>query len=405
MTATADADYSLLIKESLNLSKNLKIVASSPERPTLRLSCIKLKSKSFSCFDWLIALLKQSVKLKVIIYCRSVNKVSAVFQYLKCQLGSFAYVNNEGRKESIVAMYHSSTGNKQKVKVLDSLTSDSGKMKVFVATSALGCGIDAKDVNYVIHFGLTYDLADYCQQIGRAGRNMSALSHAILYFYPENSLYIKDSILKYAKNSETNCLRKMLYTPFNESETEIMSYEPKHLCCSYCTPMCKCGENCKAMFEFEKSFQPQSTASSRAKVRTVSDSDRDLVKDLLEEFHSQYVGCSTVMMTPAPLVTGITPSVIDSILSQLEYIDSIDHVLRETNVFEAKVANEVVVIINEVFGECIECSSSDQINEENISVPDVVSAEDEQGYVYEFFSEDDEDFLQEIVRLDINNFS
>jgi superfamily II DNA helicase RecQ len=39
-----------------------------------------------------------------------------------------------------------------------------------VATSALGTGGDSPDIVYVLHIGVLYDIIDFAQESGRAGR-------------------------------------------------------------------------------------------------------------------------------------------------------------------------------------------------------------------------------------------
>lgn len=58
-----------------------------------------------------------------------------------------------------------------------------GQIDVIAATSAFGMGIDKYNVRYVIHYHLSNDLANYLQEIGRAGRD-GEQSVAILLYVP-----------------------------------------------------------------------------------------------------------------------------------------------------------------------------------------------------------------------------
>ena len=73
----------------------------------------------------------------------------------------------------------------KKNQILSSLSGGSN-IRVVLATSALGCGVDMKNVHFVIHFGPAYDTVDFCQQIGRAGRENTnySMCHSILYVFP-----------------------------------------------------------------------------------------------------------------------------------------------------------------------------------------------------------------------------
>ena len=80
-------------------------------------------------------------------------------------------------------------------------------MGVIIATSALGCGINAHELKYVCHFGAAFSLIDYCQQIGRAGRKDEPDCHAVLYNYPEKLSIMDQSMKDYLISSEKHCLR------------------------------------------------------------------------------------------------------------------------------------------------------------------------------------------------------
>lgn len=360
LTATADADYSLLIKESINLSSNVNVVSACPDRPNIRLSVVKIPKKSIDCLDWIITGLKEYgiFSPKTIVYCRSINLVGWLFQELLLKLGKHAYQNPSKKcsDDLLIGMYHSETLLHNKERVMQSLTSNDGIVRVVVATSSLGCGVNATDVQYVIHFGLAYDLADYCQQIGRAGRNLISQCHAILYSYLEgNRKKLNVNIKEYVINNTKSCLRKMLYTPFSENENPVPSLKPGHNCCSFCSVNCDCGfTNCAQTFLFESSKEIEEAVEDVPElnaIRLVGEDEKKLVNDLLLEYHEGCCVSTGSNFTPPTSISGLSPSIISDVIKVLPYITSVTSILEQTPVFEKRVAKEIIDIINDVFGE------------------------------------------------------
>ncbi len=58
----------------------------------------------------------------------------------------------------------------------------SNQVKIIVATSAFGMGVDKKDVRLVVHYDISDSLENYVQEAGRAGRDPSLLAECYVLF-------------------------------------------------------------------------------------------------------------------------------------------------------------------------------------------------------------------------------
>ena len=290
MTATMDADYSEIIMAASGISKMVNIVASSPERKNIRLVVKKIRKDDLDCLWWIIEGLKSYGidSPKVMIYCKTFKMVGWLLEKVLMKLGDSAYVSNDRSKGLIIGVYHAKTSDRKKKQVLTSLKNDTN-IRLVIATSCLGCGVDVKNVQYVVHYGPCFDLADYVQQMGRAGRNTQNLSHAILYWYPSSIRHVSKKLATFLNNSESNCLRVSLYSHFNDSKDEITPTKPGHMCCSFCNTNCSCsGGKCLVKFPFEQyDCDDDICADEDDKndlFRNVTADDIDLVKLKLSEY-------------------------------------------------------------------------------------------------------------------------
>ena len=104
---------------------------------------------------------------KAIIYCNSRTEVTKVAEKLRAQIGDS------------VAFYHAgvSTPDRARVESFFRL----GEIRVVVATSAFGEGIDLPDVRDVFLYHLNFDLTEFNQQAGRAGRDGAPARIHLLY--------------------------------------------------------------------------------------------------------------------------------------------------------------------------------------------------------------------------------
>ncbi|XP_066935320.1 uncharacterized protein [Clytia hemisphaerica] len=147
LSATVNVDLTEMIKESCNLSRNFKFICDENNVSHLKQSVIKIKGKTIEPLRWLIQLLidQKSNCPKTIIFCRTIELAGWMYERMENILK--LHVPNW---QNLIGMYHSETLPHKKKRVLDSLIDPHGAVRITVATSALGCGVDAKDLTNVI---------------------------------------------------------------------------------------------------------------------------------------------------------------------------------------------------------------------------------------------------------------
>jgi len=94
---------------------------------------------------------------KAIVYCNSRAEATKNAEKLRATFGD------------VVAFYHAGVGSAERAQVEDLFRS--GAIRIVVATSAFGEGIDLPDVRDVFLYHLNFDLTEFNQQSGRSGRD------------------------------------------------------------------------------------------------------------------------------------------------------------------------------------------------------------------------------------------
>jgi single-stranded-DNA-specific exonuclease len=94
---------------------------------------------------------------KAIVYCNSRAEATKVAEKLRAHLGD------------TVAFYHAGVGSAERAQVERFFRE--GAIRVIVATSAFGEGVDLPDVRDVFLYHMNFDLTEFNQQSGRAGRD------------------------------------------------------------------------------------------------------------------------------------------------------------------------------------------------------------------------------------------
>ena len=346
LSATVDLDITQFIKASCNLSSSLNVISECVDRDNLCLHVVRLETRSVSSLDWILNGLKEhgSSFPKVLIYCRSIWRLSAIID---------DFIDRGILSRTLVRRYMkvfiSSSFDSDKKKALQSLLEESNT-RVVIATSALGCGVNAKDVEYIIHFGPAYDTVDYVQQIGRGGRLTDSGAEprkcqAILYTYPGcKGGHVSTRMKEYLDEAGNSCLRVKLFSPLNPVDTEIKPSQPGHDCCSYCASKCACtGDSgnvcskCESFIFLPKKIEPSVTGNELSSFRDVDADEAELVRELLVDFAKKTTSEMATIL-PNESISGLTTHTIDGIIGNIHLLTSKESIFEKTSVVSERLA-------------------------------------------------------------------
>ena len=93
----------------------------------------------------------------------------------------------------LVDVFTSLTDPLVKETIIKSFLAPTSTLRILIATSAFGMGVNCKGIRKVINFGAPGDVEDYIQQTGRAGRD-GLPSEAILLWSPDNMWHANETI-------------------------------------------------------------------------------------------------------------------------------------------------------------------------------------------------------------------
>ncbi|CAG8650466.1 2578_t:CDS:2 [Dentiscutata erythropus] len=169
-----------------------------------------------------------------IIYCTSKASCEDVAQML-CQKGLSA------------SYYHAGLDKRDRQRIQEDWHSN--KVRIIVATTAFGMGIDKSSVRYVIHYSIPQSLEGYYQETGRAGRD-GEKSVCILFYTYTDKFAIEKMIISgdggfQQKQQQRENLRRMLKYCENKYDCrrqQILAYFGELFNSSQCHKTC---DNCE----------------------------------------------------------------------------------------------------------------------------------------------------------------
>jgi bloom syndrome protein len=220
LTATSTKDTFHFVCQSLSLKEPI-LVGYPPNRTNIYFEVQSLPNMEEFCIEVSEKLKSTGLEYpKTLVFHRNYQNCALMFHLLKAKLGPFITFPPHYpavQEFLMVSMYTRASTKDMKEKVLSSFSAN-GRLRIVLATSAFGMGIDISDIRVIIHWGPPSNLEEYVQESGKAGRDSLPAKAILMYGKPGN--YVNEEMRSYGCNS-LECQRKLLTKDFlfsNNSE-------------------------------------------------------------------------------------------------------------------------------------------------------------------------------------------
>ncbi|XP_048245704.1 ATP-dependent DNA helicase RecQ-like [Haliotis rufescens] len=190
LTATATPAAVKTLASNLQFTDH-GLVTINPDRPNIYL---EVKSRlpnirKFDKLDDLIHPLAQELHSKLadfpvtIVYINNDADLGYSYQYVARYLGQDGYLPKDcpTPENRLFAQFNKDYTEAMKLHIIQELRKQSPKLRLVLATVALGMGLNAPSIARVMHFQPPTTLEKYFQEIGRAGRSGQPSSAVLFY--------------------------------------------------------------------------------------------------------------------------------------------------------------------------------------------------------------------------------
>ena len=195
--------------------------------------------KKFDKYNSLIEPIVEELKEKqtnfpvTIMYMENLESLGYFYQYIAYELGDAAYSGVATPENRIFAQYHKDYPESMKKIILKELIKPKPKLRLVLATVALGMGVNAPGIEQIIHCRPPTTMEAYLQEIGRAGR-AGQPARAIMHFnnsdIAKNRKGLSDEMRLFCMHD--GCLRQKLVLYFGFDSVKFSGEQQN--CCSNC---------------------------------------------------------------------------------------------------------------------------------------------------------------------------
>ena len=241
LTATATKQTLESVKDRLSMD-NLSLIGLRPDRTNIKFivePCPDIRKLCRQLTDELIA--KGRATPKTIIFCRSLQHCANIFALVKQMLGRNITVPSgvTGNLQTrLVDIFTSVSTTAMREMLLEEYCKTDTNLRLLIATTAFGLGVDCPDIERVINWGSPNTLEELVQESGRAGRDGR---QAVSILYPKTvGRKLTKEVREYQENT-IMCRRRKLFHNFLFST--VGASLKACACCDLCTNICAC-ERC-----------------------------------------------------------------------------------------------------------------------------------------------------------------
>ena len=318
------------------------------DRPNVVYQAVKAPYQIAESFVWLTddMRVRKRGMAKTIVYCRSIRACALLYAYFVNELGECAWVGRRTMKSQLFLMYHHSTSPRNKRHIEDVFRNPDSPVRVVIATTAFGLGVDVPDIHNVIHWGASRTFDGFIQEVGRAGRDGNQAYSTIYYHAIDTSVVCTDAAMRtYCINSGKKCRRDLILLHGQRDANHVIIHT-HHNCCDICLDKCDCGQ-CPV---FPAHIVPVATddeillaCSTSHESGNVTSDQRVVVKEALVNLRNSLAVNN--MFINASVITGLTDSVIACIANNLHHIHCVQDIMTE-HVHDEAMAERVFETIN-----------------------------------------------------------
>lgn len=369
LTATAPAKTIDTITKALVMKSPL-VVRVNPNRENIFLKK-ELRPHGWAGYDSILVPIANQLKVKGIKYPKTViymklNGCGYSFRLFQNILKEKQFPDELSPQKRLFEQYHSPATAYMKKFILSEFLSEVSCVRVIFATSAFGMGVNAPDIEQIIHISPPSSFEEYAQQIGRAGRNGSQALAVLYYTNGEISDHIvklkriDTEMAKFCKNSSL-CLREMMLNYFDFKSSRQLEMEKfcknsslllqeimlnyldfkkssHQLCCNVCDDAQDTGNLdvlCKCVGLADEIYRKVSPSGLEAIEKGFDDILAEC--DINESFNFCDVFQDNINLA----------EVFQSILLDIEYVKDQDMLLHKYKIWDECISNSVMEIINE----------------------------------------------------------